>query len=106
MNINYFLCTSSKDWNAVDDNWDNFLLAGSPPHLPPSIVSHPLLPTGSFKWLTDKEIKKVDLAKYKDDGDKGPILEVDLEYPQEPRGQHNSYPPPPEQLKVSNEMLF
>ena len=30
MNINYFLCTSSKDWKAVDVcSWDNCLLAGA-----------------------------------------------------------------------------
>ena len=38
------------------------------------------LPTGNFKWLTDKQIAKLDLAKYHDDSDKGLILEVDLEY--------------------------
>ena len=41
------------------------------------------LPTGNFKWMTDKEISKIDLGKYKADGKKGLILEVDLEYPQE-----------------------
>ena len=41
------------------------------------------LPTGNFKWMTDKEIRKIDLAKYKENGKKGLILEVDLEYPQE-----------------------
>ena len=41
------------------------------------------LPTGNFRWMTDKEIKKIDLGKYKADGKKGLILEVDLEYPQE-----------------------
>ena len=39
------------------------------------------LPTGSFKWMSDKEISKIDLAKYKEDGKKGLILEVDPEYP-------------------------
>ena len=41
------------------------------------------LPTGGFKWLTDKEIDKVDLAKYKDNSSTGLILEVDLDYPEE-----------------------
>ena len=41
------------------------------------------LPTGNFKWMTDKEISKIDLGKYKADGKKGLILEVDLEYPRE-----------------------
>ena len=39
------------------------------------------LSTGNFKWMTDKEISKIDLGKYKADGKKGLILEVDLEYP-------------------------
>ena len=41
------------------------------------------LPTGGFRWLTEKEINNIDLTKYKDDSKKGVILEVDLEYPQE-----------------------
>ena len=31
--------------------------------------------------MKDKEINKIDLGKYKADGKKGLILEVDLEYP-------------------------
>ena len=29
------------------------------------------LPTGNFKWMTDKEISKINLGKYKADGKKG-----------------------------------
>ena len=47
------------------------------------------LPTGNFKWMTDQEISKIDLGKYKADGKKGLILEVDLEYPQELHDIHN-----------------
>ena len=50
------------------------------------------LPTGNFKWMSDKEIKRIDLGKYKADGKKGLILEVDLEYPQELHDLHNDYP--------------
>ena len=39
------------------------------------------LPIGGFKWLTEKEINKINLHSYKDDSNKGIILEVDLEYP-------------------------
>ena len=28
------------------------------------------LPTGNFRWMTDKEISKIDLAKYKENGKK------------------------------------
>ena len=63
------------------------------------------LPTGGFRWLTEKEINKIDLAKYKEDSRKGVILEVDMEYPQELRDLHNDYPLTPEKMKVTQEML-
>ena len=63
------------------------------------------LPTGNFKWMSNKEIKQIDLGKYKADGKKGLILEVDLEYPRELHGMHNDYPVCPEKVKVSNNML-
>ena len=63
------------------------------------------LPTGNFKWMSGREISKIDLRKYKADGKKGLILEVDLEYPQELHDLHNDYPVCPEKVKVSNDML-
>ena len=63
------------------------------------------LPTGNFKWMTDKEISKIDLGKYKKDGKKGLILEVDLEYPKELHDLHNDHPVAPKKVKVSNNML-
>ena len=63
------------------------------------------LPTGNFKWMSDKEIKRIDLGKYKADGKKGLILEVDLEYPQGLHDLHNDYPIAPEKVKVSSGML-
>ena len=63
------------------------------------------LPTDGFKWLTEKEINKIDLAKYKEDSKKGVILEVDLEYPQELHDLHNDYPLAPEKMKVKKEIL-
>ena len=63
------------------------------------------LPTGNFRWMTDKEISKIDLGKYKADDKKGLILEVDLEYPEELHDLHNGYPVCPEKVKVLNDML-
>ena len=63
------------------------------------------LPTGNFKWMTNKEISKINLGKYKADSKKGLISEVDLEYPQKLHDMHNDYPVCPEKVKVSNDML-
>ena len=63
------------------------------------------LPTGGFKWLSQKQIDKINLGTYTDDSKKGLILEVDLEYPTELHDLHNDYPLGPEKIKVTNEML-
>ena len=64
------------------------------------------LPTGNFRWMSDKEISKIDLSKYKENGKKGLILEVDLEYPRELHSLHNDYSVTPEKLNVSSNMLL
>ena len=63
------------------------------------------LPTGGFRWLTQKQIDKINLAKYEVDSKKGLILEVDLEYPEELHDLHNDYPLAPEKVKVAKDML-
>ena len=63
------------------------------------------LPTGNFKRMTDKEISKIDLGKYKADGKKGLIPEVDLEYNKNLHELHNDYPVAPEKVKVSKNIL-
>ena len=59
------------------------------------------LPTGNFRWMKDKEIKKTDPGKYKADGKKGLILE----YPRELHNLHNDYPVAPEKATVAKNML-
>ena len=63
------------------------------------------LPTGGFKWLTEKQINNINLAKYQEDSNKGLILEVDLEYPKELHDLHNDYPIAAEKVKVTEDML-
>ena len=63
------------------------------------------LPTGGFKWLTEKQINNLNLAKYQEDSNKGLILEVDLEYPRQLHGVHNDYPLAAEKVKVTEDML-
>ena len=63
------------------------------------------LPTGGFRWMKEKQINKIDLAKYKDDSKKGLIMEVDLEYPEELHDLHNDYPLAAEKVRVTEDML-
>ena len=63
------------------------------------------LPTGGFKWLTEKQINNLNLAKYEEDSNKGLILEVDLEYTEGLHYLHNDYPLGPEKVKVTDDML-
>ena len=63
------------------------------------------LPTSGFRWMTQKQIDKIDLTKYKEDSEKGLIMEVDLEYPEELHNLHNDYPLGPEKVKVTKNML-
>ena len=56
------------------------------------------LPTGNFKWMTDKEISKTNLRKYELDSKEGLILEVDLEYPKELHDLRNDHPIAPEKV--------
>ena len=57
------------------------------------------LPHGSFKWLSNEELNKIDLGKYKEDSNDGLILEVDLEYPKDLHKLHNDYPLALEKVK-------
>lgn len=61
-------------------------------------------PTGGFRWLTNKEITKLDIAKYKDNSKQGFILEVNLEYPISLHNIHNDYPLGPEKINVNENM--
>ena len=63
------------------------------------------LPTGDFKWLSPKQIEKINLGKYTENSNKGMILEVDLEYPTELHNSHNDYCVAAEKLRVTENML-
>ena len=58
------------------------------------------LPVGKFKWGNEKNF---DLNNYS--GDKGCIIECDLEYPEKLHDKHNMYPLAPEKLLVEKDML-
>ena len=63
------------------------------------------LPYGGFEWMTEEEINNFDLSSIRKDSSEGYILEVDLEYPIELPDYFDDYPPAPEKLKVTNDMI-
>ena len=63
------------------------------------------LPTGGFKWLTEKQLDKIMCKTILPDNKKGYKLEVDLEYPEELHELHNDYPLAAEEMKVTHDML-
>ena len=63
------------------------------------------LPYGGFKWLSQNEIKNLDVNSIGENSLDGYILEFDLEYPDEMHDLCNDYPLAPEKLEISNDML-
>ena len=63
------------------------------------------VPTGGFKWVTEKQINKIMNKTILSDNKKRYILEVDLEYPEELHELHNDYPLAAEKMKVTKDML-
>ena len=65
------------------------------------------LPTHGFKWMKDITLEKVDEILDKtnhsmsNNGKKGYIFDVDLEYPKNLWEKHNDYPLAPENIKVN-----
>ena len=62
------------------------------------------LPTGNLRWMTEKQINNLDLAKYKKESKKGLLLEINLKYSNELHDLHNDYPLAPEKIKVTKDM--
>ena len=63
------------------------------------------LPTGGFRWVEDCNRLHETITDLPVDGPEGYILEVDLEYPQELHGAHNTYPLAPERMVVQKEWM-
>lgn len=50
------------------------------------------VPTGGFRWLTDKQLSKMMKKNILPNSKKGYIFEVDVDYPEELHTLHNDYP--------------
>jgi len=61
-------------------------------------MSQPL-PVNSFEWMTENDLSN--WKEFSDQGGKGCILEIDLEYPKELHDLHNEYPPTPERVVLN-----
>ena len=62
------------------------------------------LPYRNLRWVACPEY--INLDSYDENSAKGPILEVDLEYPPELHHLHNDYPLAPEKMFIKKEMLL
>lgn len=63
------------------------------------------LPLNNYKWEHESNFDKIDWYNIDTEGEKGYILEVDLDYPENLHIAHNSFPLAPEQLDISYDML-
>ena len=63
------------------------------------------VPTGGFRWLTDKQLSKMMKKNILPNNKKGYIFEVDLDYPEELHTLHNDFPLCSEKMSVTKEML-
>jgi len=67
-------------------------------------MSQPL-PTSNFRFLSDQEIRNLDIMNVPIDSPTGYILEVDLEYSHNLYELHNGYPLAPEKFLLTKDML-
>ena len=65
------------------------------------------LPTDDFQWVLDEEIEELqaNIMKLDPDFERGYILEVDLEIPEDKHDFFNQYVPAPEHVEVNISML-
>ena len=64
------------------------------------------LPYSAFKWLSQKEIDRLDVDSIVENSPIGFLLEVNLEYPDELHELHNDYPLAQKKLKIIHNMLW
>ena len=64
------------------------------------------MPLSDFRWLTDEEIKQLDIRNdISDENPKGYFLEVDLHNPSHLHAKHNSFVLAPEHIEITENDL-
>ena len=96
--------TSDDDDEVDEDGFRDFLLYLDANNLYGWAMSQ-RLPTGNYRWLTEKEVQEFNLDAWTDDDASGCLLEVDLECPDELHDLLADYPPAPEKKNITYEML-
>ncbi|KAK3104974.1 hypothetical protein FSP39_014438 [Pinctada imbricata] len=87
--------------NSLPHTWIQYLDCNS-------LYAHTMtfpLPTGGFRWLSRDEVETLDITTIAFDGEKGYVLEVDLEYPDHLHDDHSDLPVAPEHIEVSDDQL-
>ncbi|KAK3107584.1 hypothetical protein FSP39_017789 [Pinctada imbricata] len=87
--------------NSLPHTWIQYLDCNS-------LYAHTMtfpLPTGGFRWLSRDEVETLDITTIALDGEKGYVLEVDLEYPDHLHDDHSDLPVAPEHIEVSDDQL-
>ena len=64
-----------------------------------------LLPQKNFNFVADHDIQNFDVNTVSEDADKGYILEVNLQYPEELHDLHSDFPVSPENITITENML-
>ena len=88
-----------SDYNQGEEN--SYLMYLDANNLYGWAMSQPL-PTGDVEWIDPEEIEFFNYHEY---SDKGVIVEVDLEYPEELHDLHNDYPCASEKICINDDIL-
>jgi len=88
-----------RDYNPGEEN--SYLMYLDANNLYGWAMSQPL-PYRDFKWI---DPEKCILDNYHENSNKGIVVEVDLEYPEELHDLHNDYPCTPEKILAADDML-
>ena len=95
-------CPSSPDYSPWEEN--RYIVYLDANNLYGLAQSQPL-PISDFAFLSDAEMKTLNIMSVNDDADFGYILEVDLDYPNALHDAHNDYPLAAEHLTVTEDMI-
>ena len=91
-----------RDFNPQEEN--SYLMYLDANNLYGWAMSQPP-PYRDLQWKDFKDPEEIIYDNYHENSNKGIILEVDLEYPEELHDLHNDYPCAPEKIVVTDDML-